>query len=81
MTHPLRAYLDKHEITESEFADKVTQLGVTMTTSYVSQIVIGYRKPGSALAVAIADATNKAVTVDDLLRYERAPRRRRNRAA
>lgn len=80
MTHPLKTYLSKHQITEHAFAETVAASGVDVTASYISQIVIGYRKPGSALAVAIADATNKAVTVDDLMRFEK-PTKRRKRLA
>lgn len=77
MTHPLRTYLHNHKITEQAFADSVTRLGVDTTASYISQIIIGYRKPGGALALAIADATNKHVSVEDLLRFEKAPKRRK----
>lgn len=77
MTHPLKTYLEKHSITESAFAESVTRLGVDTTASYISQIIIGYRKPGGALAVAIADATNKHVSVDDLLRFEVEPKLRK----
>lgn len=82
MTHPLKTYLDKHEITESAFAESVTRQGAETTASYISQIIIGYRKPGGALAIAIADATNRHVTTDDLLRFEPALKaKRRKRAA
>ncbi len=77
MTHPLKTYLDKHKITETAFAESVTRLSVETTASYVSQIIIGYRKPGGALAIAIADATNKHVSVDDLLRFETPKKKRR----
>jgi DNA-binding transcriptional regulator YdaS (Cro superfamily) len=85
VTHPLKVYLSKHEITEHAFAETVKTHGVTVSASYISQIIIGYRRPKGALAVAIADATNKSVTTDDLLRFERptAPKKpkRRKRAA
>ena len=81
MTHPLKTYLQKHSITEAEFATKVTLASIEVEASYISQIIIGYRKPGGALAVAIADATNKHVSVDDLLRFAPEKRRKTKRAA
>lgn len=80
MTHPLKNYLKKHAITEAEFADKVKLVGIEVEASYISQIIIGYRRPGGALAVAIADATNKHVSVDDLLRFAPAVKRKKRAA-
>jgi transcriptional regulator with XRE-family HTH domain len=80
VTHPLRTYLVKHALTEAAFAEKVGAQGSETTASYISQIIIGYRKPGGALAVAISDATNGHVSVDDLLRFEKAPKRRKRAA-
>lgn len=82
VTHPLKTYLDKHEITEAAFADRVGRLlcGPAPKASYISQIIIGYRRPGGALAIAIADATERHVTVDDLLRFAPAPKRKKRAA-
>jgi len=40
VTHPLKSYLERHSITESEFADRVGQQGVETTASYISQVII-----------------------------------------
>jgi hypothetical protein len=67
--HPLKTFMRAHGITATQFAAHVSTHGEETTASYISQIVIGYRKPGGSLAVAIADATGGHVTVDDLLRF------------
>ena len=81
MTHPLRAYLTKHEITEAAFSERLSRRGVSASPSYISQIIIGYRRPGGQLAISISDATAGAVTVEDMLRYAPEPKRRSRKAA
>lgn len=65
MTHPLKAYLNETETTETAFAERVGT-----TASYISQIVISHRHPGRALAKKIEDATGGLVKAADLLTWE-----------
>jgi transcriptional regulator with XRE-family HTH domain len=84
MAHPLRVYLTKHGLTVPALAEIMARHGYETSCNYISQILGGHRRPGGALACALSDATNKHVSVEDMLRYEREAKtspKRRKRAA
>lgn len=71
--HPLKTYLQEVGLTAEQFAAKVRACGSpTLTASYLSQIIIGYRHPSRALAISISHASEGAVSVGDLMEFDAA---------
>ena len=66
--HPLKRYLKDRSLTADEFA---AQIG--STSSYLSQIICGHRRPSVEMARKIEAATGGDVKAGELLLWERTP--------
>lgn len=62
----LKDYLEKYKIGVSEFAEKAK-----LKQSYTSLLVNGKRRPSPEVALMIEQATNKKVTIRELLYPEK----------
>ena len=66
---PAKEWLNKRGLSVKWLAERLTREGVTVKAAYLSQIIIGYRAPGRAIATAIARICD-GVSVDALYRFK-----------
>jgi DNA-binding transcriptional regulator YdaS (Cro superfamily) len=70
--HPLKAWLKDNSETARALATRMKRQGCkTISASYLSQIITGYRRPGPDIALAIVNATRGGVSLEEL--YLAAP--------
>lgn len=66
-THPLRAYRERHGLTQEKFAERVLDAGKSVSRVCLAQIELRERFASPGLALAIAKATDGEIRARDLV--------------